>query len=353
MQRHAEAAAFINDVEVLHAIGDFNQNKKYIFDDQIINGLRTLIVYYKNTHNPLLNFARRISAYKKGFAKLTKPDLVHANVHHNSMLFAVYLKNKYKIPFVVTEHWTALQKESSNKTSPKIKYFARLIGNQASKILPVSLNLKQGLVNLGIKTEMEIISNVVDTETFTIDHGKNSSYHFLHISSLIERKKPLEIIRVAAKLRTKYQNFTLSIGGDGDILPLQKLIEDLNAGEYIKTFGALSYSEVAYKMKSSDCFVLFSENETQGCVILESYACGKPVIATRVGGVPEFVNGKQGFLISKNNNLELYKAMEDMILQKKLLDPPVKLRRYVLDHFSKEVIGLRFTAVYDQIINEK
>jgi hypothetical protein len=40
-------------VEILHAIGDFNQKEKFVFDDKHINGIRTLIVYYKNSKNPL------------------------------------------------------------------------------------------------------------------------------------------------------------------------------------------------------------------------------------------------------------------------------------------------------------
>ena len=98
VQRHAEAVAMKHDVEILHTIGDFDQKETYIFDDKVINGIRTLIIYYKNSKNPIQNFIRRMKAYKLGFAKMQKPDLVHANVLHNNMLFAVYLKKKFKIP---------------------------------------------------------------------------------------------------------------------------------------------------------------------------------------------------------------------------------------------------------------
>ena len=64
VQRHAEAVSTLHDVEILHAIGDRAQQEKFIFDDKIINSLRTLIVYYKQTQNPVLNFVRRMQAYK-------------------------------------------------------------------------------------------------------------------------------------------------------------------------------------------------------------------------------------------------------------------------------------------------
>ena len=85
VQRHAEAVSLLHDVEVLHAIGDFNQKEKFVFDDEMINGIRTLIVYYKNSKNPLQNFLRRMKAYQLGFKKMQKPDLVHGNVLHNNM----------------------------------------------------------------------------------------------------------------------------------------------------------------------------------------------------------------------------------------------------------------------------
>ncbi|MCB4234228.1 glycosyltransferase family 4 protein [Kaistella anthropi] len=67
--------------------------------------------------------------------------------------------------------------------------------------------------------------------------------------------------------------------------------------------------EVSEKMRASDCFVLFSDYENFPCVLLESLSTGTPVIATKVGGIPEVVNEKNGILIS-NSKDELYEAMK-------------------------------------------
>ncbi len=351
VQRHAEAAALLNDVEVLHTIGDFNQSEKYIFDEQKQNGIRILTVYYKNTNNPLQNFLRRMAAYRKGFRRMQKPEIVHANVLHNSMLFAVYLKKKYGIPFVATEHWTALQVGA--KTSSRIKKTAKFIADFTTKILPVSENLKDGLRNLGITTPMKVISNVVNTDVFTISNNANSQpFTFLHISSLIPRKKPEKIIEAAIKLKSEGYDIRLEIGGDGDTQPLKDLVRKNSAENFVHVFGEISHSEVAKKMQNSDCFVLFSENETQGCVILESYACGKPVIATAVGGVPEFVKPGFGVLIEKNDEAQLYSEMKNMMQSKITLNRPEELRDYVLENFSQTSIAKQFTAVYDEVLKK-
>ena len=350
VQRHAEAVALKHDVEILHTIGDFNQKETFVFDDKIINGIRTLVVYYKNSKNPIQNFLRRMKAYKMGFSKMQKPELVHGNVLHNNMLFAVYLKKKYKIPFVISEHWTALQEENLGRTSANIKRIAKFIAKHADYIFPVSENLKNSLKMLGIKTPMKVISNVVNTDVFRIRQTNgNKSTRFLHVSSLIPRKRPDKIIETVHQLKVNGYDVSLEIGGDGDTATLRRLVQKLNAEEYISIFDEISYEEVAEKMQASDCFILFSDNETQGCVILESYACGKPVIATAVGGVPEFIKPGLGVLIEKANEQELYQSMQNFIENKITFNKPEVLRDFVIDNFSKDIISNQFTEVYIKI----
>ncbi|MCW3160907.1 glycosyltransferase [Chryseobacterium oryctis] len=352
VQRHAEAVSLLHEVEVLHTIGDFNQKEEFVFDDKVINNIRTLIIYYKNSKNPIQNFIRRMKAYKKGFLQMKMPDVVHANVLHNNMLFAVYLKKKYKIPFVLTEHWTALQKDNLSSTSNNIKRIAKYIAKNASYILPVSNNLKESLQILGVKTPMKVISNVVDTEIFDIKSNSETSetIKFLHVSSLIPRKRPKDIITTVHSLFKNGYNVSLEIGGDGDTNSLKSLVKSINAESYIRIFDEISYEEVAEKMQNSDYFILFSENETQGCVILESYACGKPVISTKVGGAAEFIIAGQGIGIEKNNVEQLYSTLEKVCKKEYSFNEKFKIRKYIVDNYSREAIANQFTEIYQKVI---
>lgn len=355
VQRHAEAVSLLHDVEILHVIGDFDQKEKFVFDEKMINGIKTLIIYYKNSKNPVQNFLRRMKAYKMGFSHMQKPDLVHANVLHNNMLFAVYLKKKYNIPFVVTEHWTALQEQNLSQTSGNIKRVAKYIARNASYILPVSHNLKDSLKLLGIKTPLKVISNVVDTGVFSIkpESETSSTTKFLHVSSLIPRKKPKEIIKAVHSLHQNGFNVSLEIGGDGDTVPLENLVKELSAEDYIHVFGMISYHEVAEKMQDSDYFILFSENETQGCVILESYACGKPVISTKVGGTTELIIDGLGVGVEKNNTDQLYHVLEKVCKGEYAFKNQEELRKFAVDGYSRESIARQFTEVYDQVVSKE
>jgi glycosyltransferase involved in cell wall biosynthesis len=351
VQRHAEAVSLKHHVEILHSIGDFHQKEKYLIDDQIINGIKTVIVYYRNSKNPFQNFYRRMKAYKIGFSRMQKPDLVHANVLHNSMFFAVYLKKKLNIPFVISEHWTAYQKNASDAHGNLWRFFAKYIANQSSAVLPVSENLKKGLIALGVKKPINVISNVVNTDVFKLNNEvkKDEVFTFLHVSSLVERKNPDKIIVAAKKLFDAGYKFHLKIGGS-DFKHLEKQITDLSASDYISTFGLLPLSGVAEKMQQSHALILFSENETQGCVLVEANACGIPVISSKVGGVPEFVNEKTGVLVEKNNVEDLYSAMEKFLLQKVSFDNPEILHQQIKEKYSPEKIAEAFSEVYEFVL---
>ncbi len=353
VQRHAEAVSLKHHVEVLHSIGDFNQKEKYLFDEQIINGIRTLIVYYRNSNNPLQNFYRRMKGYQLGFSRMKKPDLVHANVLHNSMLFAVYLKKKFKIPFVITEHWTAFQEENFAKTSFIIKQTAKYISRNAEFILPVSYNLKDSLMLMGIRTPMRVISNVVDTNVFTIkpeeEEEEDHTIKFLHVSSLIARKRPLDIIDSVVKLHQKGFRVNLEIGGDGETKPLLSLVKEKNAENYIKVFDAVSYHEVAVKMQKSDYLILFSDNETQGCVILESFACGMPVISTMVGGATELIIDGLAVGVEKNNMNHLYDVLERICEKQYTFKDKNEIRQFCVDRYSVDSIEKQFSEIYDEV----
>lgn len=352
VQRHAEAVSLLHDVEILHAIGDSSQNEKFIFDDKVINGIRTLIVYYKNSKNPLLNFYRRMKAYQLGFKRVEKPDLVHGNVLHNNMLFAVYLKKKYKIPFVITEHWSVFQEVNHFKISEISKIFARTIANNASYILPVTQNLIFGLRKLKIFASMKVIGNVVDTKIFNFEKKQSQNFTFLHVSNLIPLKNADKIIQSAVMLYNENFKFSLEIGGDGNVDMLNSLIREYNAESYIKTFGMISSQEVANKMKNANCFVLFSDYENQPCVILESFATGIPVIAPRVGGIPEIVEENRGILVEKADEKALFEVMKNVLEDKIAFESPEVIRSYVVDNFSKQKIAEQFSEIYNKVLTK-
>lgn len=352
VQRHAEAVATMHNVEILHAIGNKNQETEFVFDDQIINNIRTLVVYFRSSSNPLLNFFKKIKAYKKGFTVMQKPDLVHSNVLYYPMLFAVYLKKKYKIPFVISEHWSDFLELEHHNINFLRKKTTFLITNNANAILPVSNKLKEGMLKFGIKNDFHVVPNVINTDLFSTSHDEKDekTFNFLHISSLVKMKNPKKILNAFLRLKKEGYLVKLTIAG-AESEELLEIVTKYAAKEYVDLLLTISQQEVAALMKKSHCFVLFSDFETQGCVLLESLSTGLPVIAPKVGGIEELINPNLGILIEVGNEEKLYEAMKNMIETSKIFKKEI-LHEFVESNFSVPVVAKQLNDVYKKVLSK-
>lgn len=127
--------------------------------------------------------------------------------------------------------------------------------------------------------------------------------------------------------------------GDGqEIDSLKNLSKNLSIDHFINFIVKVPHSEVPNYLKQIDIFCVPSLSESFGVAALEASACGKPVIATSVGGLPEVVkDGETGFIIPPANELalsnKLYELILDENLQKKF---GVNGRNLVLEKYSWE-----------------
>ena len=94
---------------------------------------------------------------------------------------------------------------------------------------------------------------------------------------------------------------------------------------------------------------IFSNYENQPCVILEAFSCGKPVIATSVGGIPEIVTQDRGILVSKQDEIALQSAILEMLETHSNYSEST-IRAYALEHFSQEKIGQSFAEFYKSMV---
>src|SRR4029077_11836325 len=115
---------------------------------------------------------------------------------------------------------------------------------------------------------------------------------------------------------------------------LQNMI--LNSGlpaDAIRCTGEIPYEQVAVELRQSSAMILFSFCENLPCVMLESLCSGVPVIATRVGGIPEVIGSENGILIQDGDEKELLGAMKQMV---------DKARFYNKEKFSRQA-AMRFS----------
>jgi len=157
----------------------------------------------------------------------------------------------------------------------------------------------------------------------------------LTIGRLIRLKRIDGIIQSFSNI--KHDDSSLLIIGEGPQKEeLIALCNRLQLTERVKFLGARDHDEVLQYLRASDLFVLNSINEVMPNVVLESLAVGTPVIAPKVGGIPEIIeDGLDGqlFSLKEDNRIELTGAMEQLLgddgLRKKFIQNGlIKIRQF-------------------------
>ena len=93
----------------------------------------------------------------------------------------------------------------------------------------------------------------------------------------------------------------LIVGGGAYQGTLQKIIEDLGVQPYVQLVGAIPHGQLSWYYNAADLVCLMSEREGWPNVVLEALACGRPVMASRVGGIPEILTSpKVGILVERH-----------------------------------------------------
>jgi glycosyltransferase involved in cell wall biosynthesis len=175
---------------------------------------------------------------------------------------------------------------------------------------------------------MEIIPNGINHKLYTkIDKNIPKSHFSIGMISRMTPQKDFDTLILAYKvLKEKFENITLSLGGDGiDKVRILKLIENEGLSSEINYLGLLNQSESIEFYQNLDVFVLSSKSEGMPMVILEAMACCTAVIASDVNGSNFIIQDKKnGILFSQGNIHELVEKItllySNLELRNKLAD---------------------------------
>jgi len=360
IQRHARAAALYNDIHVIHLAADTSgkttDKETTIHKDGY---LTEQIIYYKKkttARGRLMAHYRWLFLYRQVLRNYIlnngRPDLLHVQVPVSSGIFGVWMKKKYGIPYVVTEHWGIYNNEVPDRfenRSRTVKFYSKQIFSQAAKFISVSRYLGEGVNRLVLKKDYDVIPNVADTSLFFYIENQPSRFRFIHVSNMVQLKNPEGILRAFSKLYRQNNTAEMVMVGDTD-LSIREYAASLKLPDGVITFkGEVPYVQVAKEMQQADCFVLFSNIENSPCVIGEALCCGLPVIATQVGGIPELVDSSNSLLVDPKEEDQLTAVMMQMINSYPKFDRKAIAAKAAL-RFSYETVGKQFDSVYDSIL---
>jgi|GEM_PF-331397 len=256
----------------------------------------------------------------KNLAKKFHFDLIHAHMACPAGFVAVLLGMILRKPVIVTAHGSDIH------SFPQyffLKHLIRFTLKRATKIVAVSWSLKDLIMKIaGSQKNLLVIRNGTKPEKFfPMDKMKtrqmfNLPTHekiILCISSLTPTKGIDILLRAFADINDGCSN--LMILGKGELeLQLKTLAKDLHIENRVFFIGSRNHDEIPLWLNACDVLCLSSHCEGFPTVIVEAFACGKPVVATKVGGVPEAVaNESLGILVEPGNKEELALALHEAL----------------------------------------
>ena len=309
--------------------------------------------------NRLLRKLRYLQLYQRGLRHLRTqyftPDLIHLHVAHPLGQMARLWHRIYGYPYVLTEHWTVYQPQNLTLFKGKLKRSIVRTGKQAALILPVSRDLQRCMESYGIHNRYRVIYNLVDTTLFKPGNPQDTSgkKRMLHISTLWDEAKNFSgILRTVERLRRQRDDFELHVIHDYPAPDFEEYVRTHGLSDCVIFHGKKTAPEVAEALASAHFFLLFSHFENLPCVIVEAFAAGLPVLATKVGGIAEIVSPERGILIQDGDEDALLQGMD------RLLDAAASydrqgIRDYALRTFSRKNIGEQIFQAYRSVLGRK
>ena len=281
-------------------------------------------------------------------------DVVHAHyaVPHAA---AAYLARQImiahptdRVPCVMTTlHGTDITLVGSDPSYTETVAFCI---DQSDGVTAVSESLRADTCELlGITREIRVIPNFVDAARFTrraLPRPADRRARVVHISNFRPVKRIAAVVEIFARVRAQVPATLVLVGDGPELGPAQQRLQALGLGGDVEYAG--ERLDVVDLLSQADVFLLPSATESFGLAALEAMACEVPVVASRVGGLPEVIDdGVTGFLHAPDDldgmADSIVRLVRDLALHARVA---TAARAVALERFSAARIVPMYEAAY-------
>ncbi len=313
------------------------------------------VTYYflKKFVNNKADYLLNIFQLKKLLRQI-KPDVLHAQ-YATSYGFMAAVSGFH--PLVVTGWGADIFDSPGNLIMRKVVKYSLRKADAISVLSLITLNE----ISSYTEKEVSLIPFGVDISKF-IPARISSSTEKIRIGTirtLSEKYGVAYLIDAFASLTAKYEHVLLDIVGDGELRPfLEQKVYDLGIADRVKFYGYLNQQidfEKYYSILSRlDIFAILSilDSETFGVAAVEAEACGIPVVASNVGGLPEVVvDGETGLIVPPKNAKATADALERLIIDSDLRKQMgLNARKLIEERYDWNKSISKMISLYNSVI---
>ena len=311
------------------------------------NGIETLLIEINSVFHKFFRLSvnwqyrfmkKKITSCFNNF----KPDIIHSNVLFTAGILGHKLAANYKVPHVITEHWS---KADAFIEKGLFSGIAKQVLASASQIMPVSSYLASKLDKFIPGNKITVVPNAVNTDIFRFRNTSNNEELVFGCLANWEPPKRPDLIFEGLEAYVKKSGKKIkliAVGGGILIEPIKKQ----NWNFEVEFHGFVSSEEIINVFKDVKFLLHASENETFSIILAEAAIMGIPMVASNKGAMPELVNNENGILTE--NTIEAWvQAIEKITALKynwkQLSDDMIKRTSY-------QNVGMAYKSVYEKAL---
>lgn len=297
--------------------------------------------------------------------KIKQPDLLHIHLWNpGACRYAFYAASPQKIKIIATEH-------DPFELKGLKKMIKKMTLKRTHHTIAVSEANKQKMLEWypELKNTMTVIHNGIEISDFqkklqdfsaekslvlqkNIFKSDEKDFIILSIATLHPRKGLIFLLEAFEKVHEKIPHSKLVIVGEGP--QREELLQKTRELQLTQNVLFLGHQEkIPEILKSSDLFVLSSVKEAFGLVLLEAMAARIPIIATKVGGIPEIIqDGKNGLLCVPENSEDLSQKILEVIKDENVRKNSTSHHADMLKMFDVKNMVEKTENLYTRILNQ-
>ncbi len=318
-----------------------------------------LAVNLERANGPIANLLKYLRlGYRARRAAASQPDIVHAHYLLPTAIFGGWASKRAKAPLLLTAHGDDVDNAAASGLRDRVARALR----SASAIVAVSEHLGLRLrERFDIDaSRLHVLDCGVDTSLFKpLDKSDARVLCDLPLEAKIvvygghlsEAKGIWTLLSAHEKLIADGEEVLLVVAGEGPLERDVQVARDRSRGR-LRVLGEVPHQEMPLLFSAADVVSVPSHREGFGLVALESLACGTPVVASDVGGLPEVVrHGVTGRLVAPADP----EALADALLQM-LQTPPASFEeaaRRTAEEHSLERTAARLVEIYESVLAER